>query len=317
MRAVVLERFGPPEVLRWTEVPDPAPGPGEVLVEVAAAGVTFVETQIRAGRPPNPQMLPELPAVLGNGVAGRVVAVGDGVARSSIGATVVTSTGGRGGDAELAVAPSSALVDVPDGVDPLDALAVLADGRTALAVLAAGAVPAGATVLVAPAAGGVGTLLVQLLVAEGADVVAVVGSAAKAGVPAELGARTVVVAAPGWAGRVRVQVGPIDVAFDGVGGEVGAAALDLVRPGGVFVPFGMASGSATPTGAAPAVEVRRLGPPDPAALVARSAEAVAAVADRRLRPVVGSRVPMADAAQAHRAMEARLVVGKTLLTREA
>src|SRR3954453_22131816 len=86
MRAAVLNEFGPPEMLRIEEGPDPVPGPGQVVVEVSAAGITFVETQVRAGRPPNPAMAPALPAILGNGVAGVVA-----------GRPVITTTGGLGG----------------------------------------------------------------------------------------------------------------------------------------------------------------------------------------------------------------------------
>jgi NADPH2:quinone reductase len=303
-------------VLRWAEVPDPVPGPGEVLVDVDAVGVTFVETQIRAGRPPNPAMLPALPAVLGNAVVGRVVEAGDDAGRHLLGTTVVTSTGGRGGDAELAVAPVDGVVEVPAGTDPLDALAVLADGRTALLLLELAEVPGGATVMVLPAGGGVGTLLVQLLAAAGAHVVAVVGSDDKAGAVASLGAATVAVVRPGWDDAVRSEVGAVDVVLDGVGGEVGAAAVRSLRPGGTVVPFGMASGSSTPLDDAADLVVRRSGPPDPVAMARWSAAAVAAVSEGRLRPVVGLRLPLAEAAEAHRAMEAREVVGKTLLVRD-
>src|SRR3954452_3120294 len=126
MRAAVLHEFGPPEMLRTEEVPDPVPGPGQVVVEVSAAGITFVETQVRAGRPPNPAMAPALPAILGNGVAGMVG-----------GRPVIATTGGSGGYAERVAVPSGGLIEVPDEVEPEAALALLADGRTAVSLLRA------------------------------------------------------------------------------------------------------------------------------------------------------------------------------------
>src|SRR3981081_4576577 len=102
MRAVVLSEFGPPEGLRVAELPAPVAGPGQAVVQVRIANVTFVETQVRAGRSPNPAMAPQLPAVLGNGVGGVVTSVGDGVDASLAGALVVTTTGGTGGYAERA-----------------------------------------------------------------------------------------------------------------------------------------------------------------------------------------------------------------------
>ena len=126
MRAVVMREFGPPEVLEPAEVDevDGVQAPGEVVIEVELANVTFVETQVRAGRPPHPSMLPALPAILGNGVGGTVTG----------GRRVVASLNGTGGYAERAVVPTARLIEVPDGVDLRDAVALLADGRTALAL---------------------------------------------------------------------------------------------------------------------------------------------------------------------------------------
>ena len=100
MRAVWLTRFGDPSVLVAGDAPDPVPGPGQVLVDVEYANITFVETQVRAGRPPHPSMAPELPAILGNGVGGLVAATGAGVDPAVRGTRVITTTGGSGGYAE-------------------------------------------------------------------------------------------------------------------------------------------------------------------------------------------------------------------------
>src|SRR5262249_14392812 len=138
VRAVVIREFGPPEVLEPAEVAEVAAGPDEVVIDVEFANVTFVETQIRAGRPPHPSMRPALPAILGNGVGGTVADPAGGPAGSPGGAgagrQVVASLNGTGGYAERAVSPASRLIDVPDGLALRDAVALLADGRTALAL---------------------------------------------------------------------------------------------------------------------------------------------------------------------------------------
>src|SRR5258708_3478624 len=162
MRAVVMREFGPPPVLQEAEAPEVRPGPGEVVIDVGYAGVTFVETQVRAGRPPNPAMLPALPAILGNGVGSTVAEIGDGVDRPLTGRRVVASLTGTGGYAERAVAAAGQLAEVRDGVALRDAVALLADGRTALALAGRARLTEADTVLVEAAAGGGGTLLVPL-----------------------------------------------------------------------------------------------------------------------------------------------------------
>ena len=123
MRAVVIREFGPPEVLEPAEVAEVRAGAGEVIIDVELANVTFVETQVRAGKPPHPSMLPPLPAILGNGVGGTVAD-----------RPVVASLNGTGGYAERVVVPAGRPIEVPDGVTLRDAVALLADGRTALAL---------------------------------------------------------------------------------------------------------------------------------------------------------------------------------------
>ena len=308
MRAVVMREFGPPQVLGPAEVAEPRPGPGEVVIDVEAASITFVETQVRAGKPPHPSMLPALPAILGNGVGGTVA-----------GRRVVASLNGTGGYAEFAVVPAARLVEVPDGLAMRDAVALLADGRTALA-LAGRALPrAGDTVVVEAAAGGVGTLLVQLARQAGARVVALAGRPDKLAVARDLGADlTVDYSQDGWAEQVRDAMGHVDVVFDGVGGGIGLAAFGLLGPGGRFCPFGMASGSFTPVSAELArerqVSVLRGAPASAEELVALVRTALAEAAAGRLRPVVGQEFGLGEAAAAHAAIEARETVGKTLLT---
>ncbi|GAA5016607.1 zinc-binding dehydrogenase [Kitasatospora paranensis] len=315
MRAVWLKEFGGPEVLVAGEAPDPVPGPGEVLVDVAYAGITFVETQFRAtGRGPFTAAPPLIP---GNAVGGTVAAVGAGVDEALLGHRVVTGTGGSGGYAELALAPAAGLIEVPEPLALDTAVALLADGRTALLELRAADVVPGDRVLVEAAAGGVGTLLVQLARAQGATVVAAAGGPAKTALAAELGAHvTVDYRQPDWTDRVREAVGALDVVLDGVGGAVARAAFDLLVPGGRMVSYGLASGewAAIPPALAAEREVALLQPrPDPATMRALTAEALAEAAARRLRPVIGLRLPLAAAADAHAAIESRATTGKTLL----
>ncbi len=239
-----MSEFGPPENLVPSEVPELVAGPGEALVDIELANVTFVETQIRAGRAPHPSMLPELPVVPGNGVGGVVAWLGRGSEPRAAGARVIATTGGSGAYAERVTVPAEALIEVPDELELQDAVALLADGRTAFALMQAAAVKPGDTILVEAAGGGVGSLLVQLARAAGARVIAAAGGARKLELAAELGADcTVDYREPAWAEGLSEQVGGLDVAFDGVGGEIGRAAFELVRPGGRFCAYGMASGA--------------------------------------------------------------------------
>jgi len=318
MRAVTVREFGPPEVLEPGAAPEPLARDGEVLIDVELANITFVETQVRAGRPPHPSMLPALPAILGNGVGGVVAALGPGVEIGLLGRRVVAGLGGSGGYAERAVAAAQRLVEVPDGLALRDAVALLADGRTALSLVHRAQPRAGEVVLVEAAAGGVGTLLVQLARDAGARVVALAGGERKLAVARELGADLAVeYRDEDWPRRVRDAVGAVDVAFDGVGGAIGRAAFGLLRPGGRFCPFGMASGSfaAITADAAQArgVAVLQGAGASPDELAALTREALQGAVAGRLRPVVGQDFRLEDAAAAHAAIEARATIGKTLL----
>jgi NADPH2:quinone reductase len=312
MRAVVLREFGPPDRLRAEDAPPPRAAPGQVLVDVAVAGITFVETQIRAGHPPHARMAPTLPVILGNGVGGAVAAIGDGVDGALLGRRVVTSTGGSGGYAELVAVDAGLPIAVPDGLALADAAALLADGRTALSLLEAAALRPGETVLVEAAAGGVGGLLVQLAVRAGARVVAAAGGARKLEHARRLGAERVVnYTQPGWAAEA--GAGGVDVVFDGVGGETGGTAAALVRRGGRFVAFGMASGAFAGAHERTGVTfVRGVG------LSAErsrelSARALTEAAAGRLVATIGQTFSLERAADAHAAIEARTTIGKTLL----
>ena len=314
MQAVVIREFGPPEVLEPAEVAEVRAGPDEVVIDVEFANVTFVETQVRAGHPPHPSMLPPLPAILGNGVGGTV-----GEGSPWAGRRVVASLNGTGGYAERAVSLVARLIGIPDGLATRDAVALLADGRTALALARHADLGAGETIVVEAAGGGVGTLLVQIARRAGARVVALAGQPRKLALARDLGADvTVDYSQDGWEKQVRALAGDVDVVFDGVGGDIGLAAFGLLRAGGRFCPFGMASGSFAPVPPDLArdrqvtVRAGAGGSPEELAELARTALAEAAAG--RLRPVVGQEFELNDAARAHAAIEARETVGKTLLT---
>jgi len=310
MKAVWLTEFGGPEVLVERDTADPVPGPDEVLIQVAAVSITFVETLVRAGRSPRPGG-PVPPYIPGNGVGGIVIAVGPGVDAGWQNARVVGTTGGAGGYAELAVAPVAGLVRVPDEVDIEQATALLADGRTATGLVAEAAPRAGEWALVEAAAGGVGSLLVQLCAAAGARVIAAAGGPRKAALAAGLGAEASVdYRERGWT----TGLPPVDLVFDGVGGEIGAAALATLRPGGRFVQFGLAGG--TPT-AIDRADVTVIGFDRLGLIGARAPELAAQALNRAargtLRALIGQTFPLDRAADAHRAIEARETIGKTLL----
>ncbi len=295
-----------------------ARSPSSATVSSLAWALRFVETQIRAGRPPRPEMLPALPAILGNGLGGTVAEAGDGVDPGLVGRRVVASLNGTGGYASRAVTDAARLLTLPDGVALRDAVALLADGRTALSLAELAGLRPADTVLVEAAAGGVGTLLVQLARNAGARVVGLARGERKLGIVREVGADVAVDYEDGdWPRRVRDAVGGVDVVFDGVGGEIGLAAFGLLRPGGRFCPFGMASGSfAGVTGdlaSTRQVTVRAGFGADPAKLREFTGAALAEASAGRIRPVIGQEVELARAAEAHAAIEARATVGKTLL----
>jgi NADPH2:quinone reductase len=260
-------------------------------------------------------MVPDLPAVLGNGVAGIVAEVGEGVDAGWVGRRVASTTGGRGGYAERAAVPAELLIPVPDDLELRTAAALLADGRTALGLLLTSRLASGEIALVEAAAGGVGPCLVQLGRAAGATVIAGVGSAAKFEVAEQLGADLVVdYSDPNWLEDVRTRFDGIDVVFDGVGGDTGEAAIGLLRDGGRLCRYGMASGRYTQVPSSrPDIEtLEGLGLP-PGDWHALSVSALGRAAAGELRATIGQEYPLERAAEAHAAIEARSTTGKTLL----
>lgn len=313
MRVAAIHEFGPPEALVSEEREAPTATPGQVVIDAEYSSITFVETQVRAGKAPNPAMLPPLPAVLGNGIGGQVRAVGDPAMGHLVGRSVVSTTGGRGGYAESVAVDAALPIEVPVGLAVADAVALLADGRTALALMELAGVQPGQTVLVEAAAGGVGGCLVQLAKAVGARVVACAGSEGKLRTSAELGADVQVdYSEEGWTRALAAE--RVDVVFDGVGGSIGLDAYGLLQVSGTFCQYGMASGGFTELPAATnGHTVHRGINLTPARSRTLSAQVLDLAAAGKLRPVVGQIFALEDAAGAHRAMEARTTIGKTLL----
>jgi NADPH:quinone reductase len=320
MRAIRVERFGGPEVLMPVDVPEPEPGAGQVLINVAVADTLFVETVIRRGQAGD-WFDVRPPYVPGGGVAGKVISVGAGVDRSWLGKRVITRT--DAGYAERAVAGADGLVEVPDGVAMSEAAALVHDGLTGMVLFEAAAIKPGEWVLVTAAAGGMGTLLVQLAHAAGARVIAAARGARKLDLARNLGADEVVdYSEPRWAERVRELTGGVDVVLDGAGGEVGRAAFEITKPGGRFSAHGAPSGgfaAITPEQAGRrGVTLSGIGDIHAALAEQKNQKrlteaAVEALAAKRIAPVIGQTFPLEQAAHAHAAIESREVVGKTLL----
>lgn len=324
MHAIVLHEFGPAENLRYEEVEDPRPGPGEVRIAVAAAGVHLIDTVIRTGVQQGPAPLPQLPAIPGREVAGTVDALGSGVDESWLGRRVVAYLGPAGaGYAELALREADALHVLPDGLAEDAAVAMIATGRTTMAILELAELTADDVVVVTAAAGGIGSLLVQAARAAGATVVGAAGGAAKVDRVRALGAAVAVdYTDAGWTQAVRdaLDGAEVTVALDGVGGAPGRGALELLGPGGRMIMFGWSSGEPMPLSVgdlyAQGITLSAaIGPRilrRPGGIRDLEERALAAAAGGRLVPLV-QRFSLQHAAEAHAALETRATMGKAVL----
>ncbi|MFI1074150.1 zinc-binding dehydrogenase [Streptomyces puniciscabiei] len=321
MHAVRLYAFGPAENLTHEEVPDPVPGPGQVRIAVAAAGVHLLDAALRAGhKGPLPER-PALPTVPGREVAGVVDALGDGVDGPWLGRRVVAHLGfAPGGYAELAVTGVDRVHEIPRNLDFAAAVAMIGTGRTALGIVQFAEPGEDDVVVVPAAAGGIGTLLVQYARNAGATVVGLAGGAGKTARVRANGADLAVdYTDSAWPAKVRAGLGTrrASIVYDGVGGEAARQAVGLLGPGGRHLVFGW-SAEGIGAGAGHFVEgvsrsvlgpgmLRRAG-----GLRALELRALAEAAHGRLRPAV-TRFPLARAAAAHRALENRDTIGKVVL----
>ena len=321
MRAIQITETGGPEVLRLAELPDPAPGPGQLLVELAAAGVNYIDTYHRSGAYPMP-----LPFIPGSEGAGTVTAVGPDVRDFAVGDQVAWAAS-PGGYAERAVVATDQAVPVPPGVDIEIAAGCLLQGMTAhYLVVSVHAVQPGETVLIHAAAGGMGLLLTQLATARGGRVIATVSTAEKERLAREAGAAEVILytEVDDLAGEVRrLTVGDgVAAVYDGVGASTFDASLSSLRRRGMLALFGAASGPVPPVDAqrlnsAGSVFLTRPKLADYVAtreeLIWRAGEVFGAILDGSLRISIGDRYPLADAGRAHQDLQGRRTTGKLLL----
>lgn len=322
MRIVQFARTGGPEVLELHEIDPPAPGPGQILVRNEAVGVNFIDTYYRSGLYP----VPQLPSRLGQEAAGVVEAVGLGVTRFAPGDRVACGLSALGSYADAMVVDAGRAVRLPADVDARTAAAALLKGMTAeFLVRRTHRVRAGETVLIHAAAGGVGQLLTQWAKALGATVIATVGSEAKAQRVRALGADHVILyRQQDVAAEVRRITGGagVPVAYDSVGKDTFEGTLASLARRGLFVSFGNASGPP------PALEPRRLAAggslyltrPTLGDYVVTTEEldtSAAAVFEMitsgKISVEIGQTFPLADARQAHEALEGRRTIGATLL----
>ena len=321
--AVRIRETGGPEKMRWEETALAAPGPGEALIRVAAAGLNFIDVYHRTGLYPVP-----LPATLGLEGAGTVEAAGDGVSEVRPGDRVGYCVAGLGAYAERRLAPAAKLIPLPDAISFEQAAGMLLKGMTAeYLIRRCRPVRAGEHVLFHAAAGGVGLIACQWLAKLGANVIGTAGDEAKAALAKAHGcAEVILYRDEDVAKRVRELTGGrgVSAAFDSVGRATFRGTLDSLAPRGMFVSFGNASGPVEPFPPGLLAEKGSLfftRPTlmaycaDPLEMRESAAALFAAVADG-VKAEVRRRFALKDAAAAHRALEARETVGATVLLAE-
>ena len=322
MHAIEVAQHGGPEVLRYVDRRQPAPGPGELLIKAEAVGVNFIDTYFRSGAYPR-----EVPFVVGQEVCGEVVAVGGGVDRFSVGDRVVTAAA-AGSYAEFSTAPADLTAKAPAGVSSEVAAAALLKGLTAHYLLkSVYPVQPADTVLVHAGAGGVGLILTQWATHLGARVITTVSTAHKERLSREAGAAEVL-AYPEkpdeFSAQVRALTDGAGVAavYDGVGATTFDASLASLAVRGTLALFGAASGPVPP------VDPQRLNAAGSVYLTRptllhftrtadefawRAAELFAGIENGDISLSVGGRYPLADAARAHADLQGRATTGSVVL----
>ncbi|MCS7026829.1 MAG: quinone oxidoreductase [Bryobacteraceae bacterium] len=320
MKAIRIHQVGGPEQMKLEEVETPRPAPGQVLVKIAASGVNFIDVYFRTGLYPAPT-----PFTPGMEAAGTVEAVGEGVTEFGVGDRVAYAMT-RGSYAEYALVPAHSLVKVPDGLELETAAAAMLQGMTAH-YLSHSTFPLNSehTALIHAAAGGTGALLTQMAKMRGARVIATVGSASKAARARQAGADEVILynEQDFEAETRRLTNGRgVDVVYDSVGASTFLKSLNCLRPRGMMVTFGNASGPV------PAIEPLLLSSKGSLFLTRptltnycasrdellwRAGDVLSWVASGALKLEIYQTYELADAPQAHRDLEGRVSSGKLLL----
>ena len=320
MKAVYIEQTGGPEVLHFGERPIPEPGKGEVLVKIAVAGVNFTDLNARSGINKVP-----LPAILGSEAAGAVERVGEGVDNFKPGDRVAYCMV-RGSYAEYAAVPAKMLVRVPEGMSSENAAAAMLQGTTAHYLThSTFPIRPGHTALVHAAAGGTGRLIVQMAAHLGARVIATVGTPEKAELAREAGAEeTILYDQEDWVAVVKrlTEGAGVDVVYDSVGKATFLKGFESLKPRGMMVHFGVASGPIEPfdTRTLTAKGSIFLARPTlnshiatPEELAWRCGDLVRWIKEGKLELRIDRTYPLSETAQAHRQMEGRQTTGKLLL----
>ena len=327
MKAVVLEEFGGPEQLRLAEVPDPEPKPGEVLIEVAATAVNRADLHQREGNYPPP---PGASEILGLECSGRIGALGDGVTGWTVGDEVCALLAG-GGYAEKVCVPAVQLMPVPAGLDLISAGALPEVSNTVWSTVFDGAPAAHLTLgerfLVHGGSSGIGTMAIQLAVAQGARVYTTAGSAAKLEACRKLGAEVVInYRDEDFAEVIAADTGKagVDVILDTIGAKYLAPNVASLAVGGRLVVIGMMGGrkgeldlgqllAKRATVFAAGLRARPL--EQKAAIVAGTVAHVwPLIESGAVRPIVDQVLPLAEAAEAHRLVENSDHIGKVVLS---
>ena len=323
VRAITVPRPGGPEVLEWVEVPDPEPGPGEVLLDVVAAGVNRADLMQRQGHYPPP---PGAPPYLGLECSGRITRLGAGVEGWSVGEEVCALLSG-GGYAERVAVPAGQLLPLPRGVDGVTAAGLPEVACTVESnVFQLAGLRAGETLLVHGGASGIGTMAVQLARARGARVCVTAGTPAKLARCRELGADIAIsYRDDDFVARVREETGGrgADVVLDNMGAKYLPRNVDVLAVGGRLVVIGLQGGTRgeldlgallRKRASVHATSLRARPAEEKAAIVAAVRERVwPLIESGRVRPVVDRVLPVAQVAEAHRVLEASEHVGKVLL----